>query len=693
MSRSLHSTWARLGIAQTADSGTIRRAYADRLRAMDVDADVEGFSALRAARDAALAWARQQPAAEPAPPPVVPDDDGEAVVLPWAWPYAAPMLDASGEGTLVASPVSDAAPLALVGRLAVGPASGAADPQFSVARLVFGVPLLPGGVARAAADSRFSSHDTVQLPTAVRPDHALHALLLEEADSEIGLTVAEVAQGQAHVAMLLDVAEGGAVDQWRRTEEWLAETLARGWPRSAPLLDAAAVAFGWAGRGATTSDTPAIAFLVPRVRTQPFTRSRDDATGALDVLLLDGDGPLDVESEARARDLLDQLVAEADAGSIEAHGATEAHIADLLAEAWPRSAPLLEPAAQAFGWTREAGQLHERATVAFLNARLAGMRFVDAVRKKGHPLHAAWKELTRGGSRKGLFAPNRQVHELLDGVRTRFPEVEQYLNSSIVARWDEPVGGGNFWRLPWVLIGLIAFRLLMVSFDTTPPSVPATWQSETESIAQPPAPLTDPASDNALRHAIAGAFGPTVDFADVRRADANLAETLAANRRQTDDPAALAAKVKVVVRQRLAMALMAGTPGRMDELARWRLAQLQAARKDGADTCDAMLRGNDLPATAALPADTLRQEQSLALSMLQGGQIDPPRPRPGTRTFSIPGLLIKRIIEATGLSRAQVDAALVNKGPSGTVCAVRIQLLKEALRWQGSERGAILGAV
>ena len=61
MSGALRGTWRRLGIEPTADQGVIRRAYADALRAMDVDADVAGFAALRDARDTALAWARQQP--------------------------------------------------------------------------------------------------------------------------------------------------------------------------------------------------------------------------------------------------------------------------------------------------------------------------------------------------------------------------------------------------------------------------------------------------------------------------------------------------------------------------------------------------------------------------------------------------------------------------------------------------------
>lgn len=52
------SPWRRLGIEPGADQSAIRRAYADRLRALDPDADPDAFALLRAARDEALWRAR-----------------------------------------------------------------------------------------------------------------------------------------------------------------------------------------------------------------------------------------------------------------------------------------------------------------------------------------------------------------------------------------------------------------------------------------------------------------------------------------------------------------------------------------------------------------------------------------------------------------------------------------------------------
>jgi hypothetical protein len=69
--------WAALGLAPGSDPDAIRRAYAARLKAIDVDADPTAFMRLRAAYDAALAGAPDDaddagprlPARAPAPAP------------------------------------------------------------------------------------------------------------------------------------------------------------------------------------------------------------------------------------------------------------------------------------------------------------------------------------------------------------------------------------------------------------------------------------------------------------------------------------------------------------------------------------------------------------------------------------------------------------------------------------------------
>ena len=54
----VHWAFKQLGIDPTTETSDIRRAYAKRLKAMDVDADVDGYARLRNARDVALAHAQ-----------------------------------------------------------------------------------------------------------------------------------------------------------------------------------------------------------------------------------------------------------------------------------------------------------------------------------------------------------------------------------------------------------------------------------------------------------------------------------------------------------------------------------------------------------------------------------------------------------------------------------------------------------
>ena len=89
--------WQELGLEPTSDATAIRRAYAQRLRAIDPDRDPAAFQRLREAYEAALAGSardkgrkpRQRkparaPAADPVPPDAVPPPHAPAAPMPAA---------------------------------------------------------------------------------------------------------------------------------------------------------------------------------------------------------------------------------------------------------------------------------------------------------------------------------------------------------------------------------------------------------------------------------------------------------------------------------------------------------------------------------------------------------------------------------------------------------------------------------
>ncbi|MFD1033301.1 hypothetical protein ACFQ15_01360 [Sphingomonas hankookensis] len=85
--------WATLDLDPTTDRTAIRRAYAARLKAMDVDADPDAFEALRDARDAALARAAD-PVAQVAVEPMMADDLPPPPVAPEPQPEPDPLAEA-----------------------------------------------------------------------------------------------------------------------------------------------------------------------------------------------------------------------------------------------------------------------------------------------------------------------------------------------------------------------------------------------------------------------------------------------------------------------------------------------------------------------------------------------------------------------------------------------------------------------
>ncbi len=278
----MNAPWSILGIGMTADVSAIRKAYAERLKAMDVDGDVEGFAQLRQARDHALRIARNMAAVpdagdegDVAEDGAEAEADGEDAAFgpsaeaPLRWTYAAPELRGEWSGGDLAARPGEPDQSAMLGRMAWAAAaaregvSGAGIPLTTIDP--FTAPFLPGN---HAAD------EALGLRPGESPAERL-SILLDPEGPAAGepLTEAEVRQAMRALRKILDDAAQAQITRAQQIEDWLAEVLARGWPRSAPLLEDANTAFGWEREWAAHDARPGVAFLGARLRGYRFQQN------------------------------------------------------------------------------------------------------------------------------------------------------------------------------------------------------------------------------------------------------------------------------------------------------------------------------------------------------------------------------------------------------------------------------------
>ncbi|MBV1689607.1 hypothetical protein KRR38_18440 [Novosphingobium sp. G106] len=583
----LGEAWRRLGIPRTAETGAIRRAYATRLKAMDVDEDVHGYTQLRDARDIALVWAgRQAAAVDPISDPLPPEQlaaSGDDVATPAPWPYAAPAITHACDAPVVA-------------RLA--PDAGRYEPW----------------------------------------------------------PVAALAQR---------VEEGDA-------------------PRIGQPLLAPPLKHRTDGAGVVQSD-----------------RGRD---AALYALLLGDDAdliePLNAVEQARALEHLQAVLRQAALSDLTRQDNIELWLAETLSQAWPRSAPLLEPAAAAFNWENEAGKLGERPAMGFLVARLRGLRFHERVLDPGHQYHKAWMELSKPGPAgvfKRLRVAGGDVRQLLEGVRKHFPELEHHLDPQRVYSWESPSlgSGSQGWSIRWRFRGwwfgsIIAFQILM--------AIVRSMGSSDEVPATPPLPIVSTYEDQVadatlLDNLAADLFGPGMTLARVAEADPELAATIRANlqiaRRASNSDDDFRHSIANLVRGRVYEVGQAAGGSDLAAAMRLRLGYLKALQALGPGTCMSLYRTAALDPRVSLPEPLHAQEQKLAAALLEQRRLALPKPRGGFNA-RIPGAIIERVQTSTGLSLPTIKLALQNEGNDADRCTVMTALLAATLDWKGQEKEPIL---
>lgn len=577
----------RLGLAKGADVAAIRKAYAALFKAMDLDADPEGYARLRQARDVALRAAKL--AAAP-PPPLVEEPEAPAAEPSAApWLYAAPAVTLAEAGEM---------PLLIAGQIE--------HPEV--------VPPAPQAIHAPAT-----------------PDAALRAL----------------------------------------------------------------------------AGPPVLATAEP-VRADVSYLARPDVD--LARLLHDDEAdlaPLDDAGETFAQRCLAALLAEAATANLTRHAQIEDWVADLLAETWPRSAPLLRPAAEAFGWENERGQITERPSIAWLNARLRGLRFQDKVAEPDHPLHKAWAELTRPGSANmidKLRVKRADINQLLEGVRKHFPELEHHFPRERVVSWGDGAaksgsgfgvfrlfGTGFTFNAGYAISIFVGLQILMAVLRMAAPDP----TGGRDPLFGPPTitATADPAYAPLRDKAVEEVFGKGKTIGWLREKQASLATNFeshieSARSAGGRDEAGIISDPLEYVRRRVYYDGRAADVQTLREMTKVRLALYEVARKEDPDVCSHFLETADLT-NIPVPEEVRAQERALAARMVdQGVLADSGETVPKQAT--IPGALIGQVIKVTDLPEARVRVVLKGEGQPAERCAVIGSLLRAALKWPGKEAVDIL---
>ena len=222
--------WSVLGIDATQDTAAVRKAYADALRALDVDEDIAGYAELRRARDEALWLAAQG------------TGDGHA------GDYGLGSLDDESAGF----------------------ALGDDDLGFADAWDEQPEPYRPDPLHHSVGEGLTPELSEAQARAQAAWQALLDILYPGGEVSEEGVSHADLEAGMAQLAVLIDHAQASDLAELDALDHALADVMANTWPRSAPFVETANAAFHWMEEAGQLEERYALRFLNARIKGMRF---------------------------------------------------------------------------------------------------------------------------------------------------------------------------------------------------------------------------------------------------------------------------------------------------------------------------------------------------------------------------------------------------------------------------------------
>lgn len=414
------------------------------------------------------------------------------------------------------------------------------------------------------------------------------------------------------------------------------------------------------------------------------------------VELFLGENPLTKDEAEELESHVDALFADERMADLGHYARVEAWLAQLLADRYPRGAGLFPKVAEYFQWAARAHELGIHPAIPWLFNAHDGHTLVRELSTPGHSYHREWVELVKGKPEgmlwtRGVDKP--RMANLIATVRRDYPWLEQeHWQPALVARWEKKVEGGGVkgpGPVTWIILAFFALSLLARILG-----------DNSSSIDHNPAALTALAAANSDKHIaeFIGTFPEAgADGRSVETLRAKSPKTYAALQRSADMPEALAdERRRAMMRDVMEIYYLIVDKLPYDILvadARFR-AETIMTLKENPENCAAFIRQPQIYLRQRWNIDEVSPDYLYWMFSVVHDHYGDREWGLVSKTASIPGDIIEKLIKRSGVPEGRLRAALRSPdAPEADICRTMGSFYELLTEIPAREASKILPAV
>jgi len=395
----------------------------------------------------------------------------------------------------------------------------------------------------------------------------------------------------------------------------------------------------------------------------------------LERLLFTEEGD-EAEAPDRIAALTEAILADPILERLDAAAGIEAWLARAAAAAIPRSDAMLAPLVAAFGWDRRWDEWDQPGEIVAISHRLAAIELLQALAEPAHPQHKAWLDLRSGKDKLGLFEKwslRAPVRALLARIRSEAPAAEQALDPYRVGLWDDylsrRIGPGLIVWLLWIAFAIVRCASPILD-DIGGRSVPVSVPFVGTTAYSQPEPDLRPAIDAAVP-------GMTLERIDAANPTlgARLRRDWSEAKDAAEDRDTLLRREQAYLTERIHAGLRSGPAALQARYWALEADKLRWLRARSPVTCGDFVLNGPHP---AFPDEMYGRENRILEEAVFADVDDPPPSAPVVR-YTLPGRVVERALDRSGLELAVFRATLTGGGTAPQRCAARIAVLETLL--------------